>query len=121
MKLLIFLLVLFFLSLCNGRFQVPKNVKDAIQAEGNRAGVLKLKKMPEGPPVFGSNFMWSLIEKNVLLINFWNFKNVGRVAGGEPAELGQFPYQALVYMKDETQYHTCGGSLITYKTVLTVK
>lgn len=58
---------------------------------------------------FLSNFI-------ITLLNF-----IGRVVGGNEAVLGQFPYHALLSLIDKNNKRfTCGGSLITYKTILTV-
>jgi V8-like Glu-specific endopeptidase len=44
----------------------------------------------------------------------------GRVAGGERARIGQFPHQAVFYMRDSEGAYVCGGTLIRHKWVLTV-
>lgn len=45
----------------------------------------------------------------------------GRIAGGEKASLGQFPFHALLYLTDaEAIRYVCGGVLIKYNLVLTV-
>jgi hypothetical protein len=45
----------------------------------------------------------------------------GRIAGGEKATIGQFPFHALLYMADdEGRRYICGGVLIKYDLVLTV-
>lgn len=45
-----------------------------------------------------------------------------RVFGGEPAVLGQFPFQSLLFMYDPVinGWYMCGGSFVTYNWVLTV-
>ncbi|XP_070508577.1 brachyurin-like isoform X2 [Chironomus tepperi] len=43
----------------------------------------------------------------------------GRIAGGETANIGQFPYHALLYMSDEKGRYVCGGVLVKYNWILT--
>ena len=43
-----------------------------------------------------------------------------RITGGQPATLGQFPYQALLLLKDSSgNYYVCGGSIILHNWILT--
>lgn len=44
----------------------------------------------------------------------------GRVSGGVKANEGQFPYQAVLYMRDDEGTYVCGGSLIRRQWILTV-
>ena len=45
----------------------------------------------------------------------------GRIAGGEKAIIGQFPYYALLYLSDEEgRRYVCGGVLVKYNWILTV-
>jgi Trypsin len=44
-----------------------------------------------------------------------------RIAGGEMATLGQFPYQTLLYNYDSSgDQYICGGAIITHRWILTV-
>lgn len=50
-----------------------------------------------------------------------NIRKGGRILNGIPATLGQFPYQALLYMNNPTTgWYICGGSFIKYNFVITV-
>lgn len=45
----------------------------------------------------------------------------GRIAGGEKAIIGQFPYHALLYLSDEeSRRYVCGGVLVKHNWILTV-
>ena len=45
----------------------------------------------------------------------------GRIAGGEFAQLGQFPFQALLLNIDSlSDTYLCGGSIISHNWILTV-
>lgn len=44
----------------------------------------------------------------------------GRIAGGEKAIIGQFPYHALLYLSDGGGRYVCGGVLVKHNWVLTV-
>ena len=47
--------------------------------------------------------------------------NSGRVTGGQLANLGQFPYQTLIFMLEQSgRTFLCGGSLLTSTAILTV-
>lgn len=43
----------------------------------------------------------------------------GRIAFGQPATFGQFPFQALLFVKIGANFFRCGGSLISSLWVLT--
>lgn len=43
-----------------------------------------------------------------------------RITGGQAATLGQFPYQALLLLKDASgNSYVCGGSIISHNWILT--
>ena len=45
----------------------------------------------------------------------------GRIAGGEKANIGQFPYHALLYLSDDGGgRYVCGGVLVKHNWILTV-
>jgi hypothetical protein len=50
-------------------------------------------------------------------------RNRQRVFGGQPAALGQFPFQSLLFMFDPVVngWYMCGGSFVTHNWVLSVK
>lgn len=118
-------LVLVLLKLCNCEFQLPDKIfdaKDVMEAEGNRKSLENLMKIAgiHGEKRVEGKKCENESAGNFLII-FYSFLYLGRVTGGELAYIGQFPYQALVFMQDFGGAYVCGGSLITYRTVLTVR
>lgn len=64
--------------------------------------------------------------REILSKMFPNANNVNkylrgsRITGGQAATLGQFPYQALLMLRDSSgYYYVCGGSIISHNWILT--
>ena len=55
---------------------------------------------------------------NSLISN--KFLRGSRITGGQAAKLGQFPYQALLMLRDSSgNSYVCGGSIISHNWILT--
>lgn len=97
MKIILILLSIFAFSNC---LEFVKDAKPAI--ENPRVGKV-VKKLFSGV---------KLNEKKPV--------RQGKIVRGNTAVLGQFPYQALLFMYDQDGWYKCGGSFVKFNWVLSV-